>query len=281
MPGHVDKRGNYITVGCTFDQGFVWENHHDALVSAQILGDDNAFLKVVRDEVTRLDPIIVGESGQIKEYREERFYSDIGDKHHRHISHLCGLYPGTLINSDHKDWLAAASKTLDLRGNNTTGWAMAHRMNCRARLKEGEKAYEVYQKFIRERTVANLWTLHPPFQIDGNFGTMAGVAEMLLQSHETSIEPLPALPAAWKDGHFNGLVARGNFVVSAKWKNGVATSFKVTSRAGGICQIQYPNIGKADIENLDGSKAQVSKQGNNRIAIVTRKGDSFRITAKK
>jgi len=167
MPGHLKGR-NYITAGCTFDQGFVWETFSDTLAMADALGRKDPFLDTIREQITRLDPILIGADGQIKEYREEKSYSDIGEPHHRHISHLCPLYPGTLINSDHANWMQAASKTLDLRGNRTTGWAMAHRMNSRARLGEGEKAYEVYQRFIRERTVQNLWTLHPPFQIDGS-----------------------------------------------------------------------------------------------------------------
>jgi alpha-L-fucosidase 2 len=244
MPGHLRGR-HYSTAGCTFDQGFVWETFNDTLALADTLGKDDPFLDTVREQITRLDPILVGASGQIKEYREENHYSDIGDPKHRHISHLCPLYPGTLINSEHADWMKAASKTLDLRGNKTTGWALAHRMNSRARLGEGEKAYEVYQRFIRERTVQNLWTLHPPFQIDGSLGTMAAVAEMLLQSHEGYIKILPALPKAWNTGSFDGLVARGNFVISAEWKDGKATAARILSRNGGECRISCPGIESA------------------------------------
>ena len=183
MPGHlVPNRTYYVTAGCTFDQGFVWESFADTLILADKLGRHDPFLDTIRQQMPRLDPILIGADGQIKEFREENHYSDLGEPRHRHISHLCPLYPGTLINSDRKDWMQAASKTLDLRGDRTTGWAMAHRMNCRARLGEGEKAHQIFQLFIREKTVQNLWTLHPPFQIDGSLGTMAGVVEMLLQS---------------------------------------------------------------------------------------------------
>jgi hypothetical protein len=151
----------------------------DTLALAKKLGKTDPFLETIREQMGRLDPIQVGADGQIKEYREETHYSDIGDPKHRHISHICPLFPGTLINPSRPEWMQAASKTLDLRGDKTTGWALAHRMNSRARLGEGDKAHEVYQRFIRERTVPNLWTLHPPFQIDGNLGTMAGVAALL------------------------------------------------------------------------------------------------------
>ncbi|MDF7824054.1 glycoside hydrolase family 95 protein [Pontiellaceae bacterium B12227] len=252
FPGRLDGKGkHWITVGTTFDQGFVWENHTDVLKVAQTLGEEDPYLVQVRAELPRLDPIIIGDSGQIKEWRQETVYGSIGQDKHRHISHLCPLYPGTLINSSNPQWMGAASKTLDLRGDLTTGWAMAHRMNCRARLKEGDKAHQVYSLFIAEKTVPNLWTLHPPFQIDGNFGVMAGVSEMLLQSHEGAIELLPALPVVWSEGAFDGLVARGNFVVSAQWSDSMLTGAEVIARIGGLCRLKFPSAKNARV--LDGT----------------------------
>ncbi|VGO15390.1 hypothetical protein PDESU_03973 [Pontiella desulfatans] len=277
MPGSIDKKGYYTTTGCTFDQGFVWENHTDTLMLADALGKKDAFLDTIREEITKLDPILIGTSGQIKEYREEEAYSDIGDPKHRHISHLCPLYPGTLIHSGTPEWMQAASKTLDLRGSKTTGWAMAHRMNCRARLKEGEKALEVYQRFIQERTAPNLWTMHPPFQIDGNLGTMAGVAEMLLQSHEGYIDILPALPKAWNSGSFEGLVARGNFVVSCHWKEGNAESIGITARSGGECRLAYPGIESASVKDSKGKAVKTSSDRKGRIAFGSTKGETYSI----
>jgi hypothetical protein len=259
FPGQLDEKGrHWITIGTTFDQGFVWENHTDVLKLADILGKEDPYLDQVRAELPRLDPIVIGDSGQIKEWRQETTYASIGDKHHRHISHLCTLYPGTLINSSTPEWMAAASKTLDLRGDLTTGWAMAHRMNCRARLKEGDKAHLVYSLFIAEKTVPNLWTLHPPFQIDGNFGVMAGVAEMLLQSHEGVIELLPALPAAWSAGAFEGLVSRGNFEISAQWADSSLRSITVAARSGGLCRLKFAAAKNARV--VDGSGKPVATQ---------------------
>lgn len=276
MPGQL-KGKYYMTAGCTFDQGFVWESYADTLALAEALGNEDPFLKTIREQITRLDPVLIGVDGQIKEYREEHNYSDIGQARHRHISHLCPLFPGTLINSEHADWMQAASKTLDLRGNKTTGWALAHRMNSRARLGEGDQAHEAYQRFIRERTVSNLWALHPPFQIDGSLGTMAGVAEMLLQSHEGYINVLPALPAAWSSGHFDGLVARGNFVVSAKWKDGKATELSILSRSGGECRVVCPGIGTATVRNSDGKTVRVSRDGTDRIRFASALGQSYAV----
>jgi len=264
-PENVHNGKHYQTKGTTFDQGFVWETYNDLLKSAKIVGEKDAFLETVTNRIDKLDPILIGESGQIKEYREEKKYSDIGDPKHRHISHLCPIYPGTLINSNKPEWVEAVKTVLDFRGNNTTGWAMAHRMNVRARTKEAEKAHEVYSKFIQERTLPNLWTVHPPFQIDGNLGTMAGVAEMLIQSHEGFIELLPALPKAWETGFFEGLVARGNFELSLKWENSKITFLKVISRSGGKCRIKYKNIEAAQIKDSKGKVVSHTIKSENMI----------------
>jgi alpha-L-fucosidase 2 len=268
----------YITEGCTFDQGFVWENHNNVLRAAAALGEEDPFLEVIKAQIPRLDPILVGSSGQIKEFREEDAYGDIGDPKHRHISHLCPLYPGTLINSLQPEWMQAASKTLDLRGDDdTSAWAMAHRMNCRARLKEGDKAHAVFSKFIKVKTMPNLWANHPPFQIDGNFGVMSGVAEMLLQSHEGYIEPLPALPEAWKDGSFDGLVARGNFKVSADWKNGDITQLAIESRSGGPARLKFPNAAQATVTGAEGKPVPTTSDTPDLISFPTEKGRSYSI----
>lgn len=275
-PEQKHNGGNYITQGTTFDQELVWENHHDLLTAADILGVNDDFIGIVKDEINKLDPIIIGKSGQVKEFREEEYYGEIGQKNHRHISHLCALYPGTLINSTTKDWMEASIVTLDKRGNETTGWAMAHRMNLRARTKNGEEALKVYTKFIRERTLPNLWTTHPPFQIDGNFGCMAGVAEMLIQSHEGYIELLPALPYAWRNGEYSGLVARGNFEFSVTWADGKASDLEVLSRAGGLCHLKYSDIASARLVDEDGHQLEFNSEGDDKISFMTTKGQKYR-----
>ncbi len=269
---------HYKTIGCTYDQSLVWQNHTDLLRAAEILGiEDDPFLDLVRSQIPRLDPILIGASGQIKEFREENEYGDIGQHDHRHISQLVGLYPGDLINASNPEWMQAASRTLDLRGNRATGWAQAHRMNARARLKEAEKAHEVFGRFIKEKTLPNLWTVHPPFQIDGNLGVMAGVAEMLLQSHQGYIEPLPALPAAWHTGHFDGLVARGNFKVSAQWEAGRLTKLSILSRSGKPCDLKVPGVSGASILKDDGSTVSFQKEGSDQITFPTVAGATYTI----
>jgi alpha-L-fucosidase 2 len=279
----VDENGNfsgphYVTTGTTFDQGFIWETYNDLLQAAEILDAEDDFLNVVREQITKLDPILIGASGQIKEYREENEYADIGDPHHRHISQLCPLFPGTLINSNTPDWLEAAGVTLDLRGNKATGWGLAHRLNLRARTKEAEKAHEVLRTLLKERTLPNLWTFHPPFQIDANLGLVSGIAEMLLQSHEGFIELLPALPNAWETGAFNGLVARGNFEISASWKDNNVTSFSITSLSGEKCTLKYLDIENAQVTDVNGRVVAFSKEGENLISFDTDKMGSYLIT---
>lgn len=148
----------YLTQGCTYDQSMIWQNHTDLLRAAEILGiEDDPFLDVVRGQIPRLDPIHIGEhedGGYIKEFREEAHYAEIGIPGHRHISQLIGLYPGDLINASNPEWMAAASRTLDLRGDEATGWAMIHRMLARARLHEAEHAHRLFRMFIEQKNAA-------------------------------------------------------------------------------------------------------------------------------
>ena len=273
------KGQNYATVGCGFDQEMIYENHHDVLAASKLLGDKDPIINVLENQLPKLDPIQIGWSGQIKEFREEKKYGDLGEYKHRHISHLVGLYPGTLINSNTPAWIDAAKVTLTERGDFSRGWAVAHRLNLWARVKEGERAYTLFQNLLSTCTQDNLWDTHPPFQIDGNFGGTAGVAEMLLQSHEGYIAPLPALPSTWKTGSYNGLVARGNFEVSASWKDNQATAFEIKSRVGGECKVYYPNISKAIITNENGTKLSFTKVNADLISLQTVKGAIVKITS--
>ncbi len=219
------------TVGCAFDQQMAYETFHDTLKAAEALGlPDDDFLKELREILPHLDPVLVGDSGQVKEYREEHQYGELGEYHHRHISQLIGLVPGTVINETTPGWMDAAKVSLTERGDQSTGWAMAHRLNAWARLLDGPHAYKMLALLLSVGTLPNLWDTHPPFQIDGNLGGTAGVAEMLLQSHAGLIHVLPALPPEWKDGAFQGLCARGALELDAQWKDAALTALTIHAK---------------------------------------------------
>lgn len=264
----------YHTVGCGFDQQMIWENGKDFLKTAEELGlTADAQYTEQKVQIDHYHPVRIGASGQIKEFEEEHRYGEIGEYHHRHISQLIGLYPGTVINRNTPAWMDAAKSTLTERGDWSTGWALAHRLNAWARTGDGDYAYKLLRTLIGKRTMENLWDFHPPFQIDGNFGGTSGIAEMLLQSHEGCISILPALPKAWPSGHFKGLVARGAFDVEVFWENGAAREVTILSKAGGPCALFCPGIEKAA---WDG--AVVTECEQNRILFDTESGKSYRIT---
>ena len=231
-----------VTIGNTYEQSLIEQLYKDFITASESIGKDKVLRAVVKEQLPKMKPYSVSEkTGLLKEWfeeDEEGFDHSKTQPNHRHISHLLGLYPGKAISSNTPDLMTASINTLNHRGDESTGWARAYKLNLWARVKDGNRAYSILQGLLRGCTYDNLFDFHPPFQLDGNFGGSAGIAEMLIQSHEGYIDILPATPDAWRKGSFKGLCARGGFVLDVAWENFKTTAVSVFSSIGGVCRIK-------------------------------------------
>ena len=290
-PEHGGKgRGSTLDAGVTMDNQIVTELFTEVLQAAKVLDDKNPLLQTIREQLPQLAPMKVGSWGQLQEWLDD---VDDPKDDHRHFSHLYGLYPSNQITASRTPELFEAAKvSLQHRGDVSTGWSMGWKVCSWARFFDGNHAYKLIQDQLtltadtflifgttkqHGGTYPNMFDAHPPFQIDGNFGCTAGIAEMLLQSHETTKEGLPilhllpALPDVWKDGSISGLRARGGFEVSMNWSENRLLSAVIKSMNGGTLTVRTATP----------LKQKGKKEGNYYLYnIKTRKGQTITLNAK-
>ena len=253
-----------VCMGSTMDVQIVSELYDAVCQSAGILGVDESFVDSLQTAKSHFPPMQVSEQGYLQEWLKD--YKEV-EPQHRHVSHLFGLYPGTMLTqSKTPELMDACRETLRRRGDEGTGWSRAWKICFWARLHDGDHAYHLLRNLLNPAvhldgshhagTYPNLFCAHPPFQIDGNFGGTAGIAEMLIQSHDDIIELLPALPSAWPNGSFNGLCARSGVMVDCTWRDGKVTKLFLHSRCGGTFRV-----------GMNGEITEVRMKPNERVRL--------------
>ncbi|MGS2620127.1 glycosyl hydrolase family 95 catalytic domain-containing protein [Micromonospora sp. LZ34] len=265
------------SAGASMSQQILWHLFTDVREAAGTVGDAG-FAAEVEAILRELDPgLRIGSWGQLQEWK-----ADIDDPNetHRHVSHMFAVHPGRQISPRTTPELADAAKvSLNARTDAGTGWSKAWKINFWARLLDGDRAHKLIGDQLQSSTLPNLWDTHPPYQTDGNFGATSGMSEMLLQSHLGTIDLLPALPGAWRDGKVDGLRARGAFTVGATWRCGTPTEIRLTSDRGGEAVLRSDMLsGKVRVYRGDGRLADHTIDGD-LLRLPTRPGETFRIVA--
>ncbi|MCG8322989.1 MAG: glycoside hydrolase family 95 protein [Cytophagales bacterium] len=249
-PSNSPETGGLVA-GPTMDHQIIRHLFRACIKANEVIGGDDEFASLLSEMIPKIAPNQIGQYGQLQEWMED---NDDPQNKHRHVSHLWGMHPGNDFNWDTApELMEAARKSLEMRGDDGTGWSLAWKINFWARLLDGNRAYKLIKMMFRPvagtttrydkggGSYPNLFDAHPPFQIDGNFGAPAGIIEMLMQSHMGRIDILPALPKALPEGKIVGLKARGGFELAFSWKNGELTELEILSAVNNTCKVKYNN----------------------------------------